>query len=75
MPANSASLDRFDVADAAALPWPDGAVDLIVSSPPYALAVPYAGGDVPGYAAWLEALEAWLAEMLRIRTPIGAACA
>src|SRR5262249_35074395 len=27
--------DRFDVADAAALPWPDGAVDLTVTSPPY----------------------------------------
>ena len=70
-----ASLDRFDVADAAALPWPDGTVDLIVSSPPYALAVPYAGGDVAGYSAWLEALEAWLAEMLRVATQTGAACA
>ena len=37
----SSSTDRFDVADAAALPWPDGSVDLIVSSPPYALDVPY----------------------------------
>ncbi|HET6316537.1 MAG TPA: DNA methyltransferase [Chloroflexota bacterium] len=61
-----ASLDRFDVADASALPWPDGAVDLIVTSPPYALAVPYAGGDVSGYATWLELLEAWLAEMFRV---------
>jgi DNA modification methylase len=26
--------DRFDVADASTLPWPDGSVDLIVTSPP-----------------------------------------
>jgi DNA modification methylase len=31
--------DRFDVADAAALPWPDDSVDLLVTSPPYALDV------------------------------------
>jgi len=29
--------DRFDVADASTLPWPDGAVDLIVTSPPYSM--------------------------------------
>ncbi len=61
--------DRFDVADAAALPWPDGCVDLLVGSPPYALEVPYAGGDVPDYAAWLEALTAWLAELFRVANP------
>ena len=44
------------MADATLLPWPDGTVDLIVSSPPYALAVPYAGGDVQGNSAWLEEL-------------------
>jgi site-specific DNA-methyltransferase (adenine-specific) len=58
--------DRFDVADAAALPWPDGQVDLLVCSPPYALDVAYVGGDVPDYAAWLGALAAWLAEMFRV---------
>ena len=49
--------DRFDVADASALPWPDGSVDLIVTSPPYALELPYIGGDVPDYPTWLHALE------------------
>ena len=61
--------DRFDVADAATLPWPDGSVDLLVSSPPYALDVPYAQGDVSDYAAWLEALTMWLAEMFRVANP------
>ena len=26
---------RFDVSDASTLPWPDGTVDLVVTSPPY----------------------------------------
>jgi hypothetical protein len=61
--------DRFDVADAAALPWPDGQIDLIVCSPPYALDVAYAGGDVPDYAAWLQSLSTWLTELLRVANP------
>src|SRR5579859_5981135 len=61
--------DRFDVADASALPWPDGSVDLIVTSPPYALELPYIGGDVPDYPTWLHALESWLAELLRVAKP------
>ncbi len=61
--------DRFDVADAAALPWPDGQLDLIVCSPPYALDVAYAGGDVPDYAAWLQSLSTWLTELLRVGNP------
>src|SRR5918912_3366932 len=40
--------DRFDVADAAALPWPDGSVDLIVTSPPYGLEQVYGSGADPG---------------------------
>jgi len=64
------SYDRFDVADAADLPWPNGQVDLIVTSPPYALDLDYpSGGDVPDYAAWLQALHAWLAELLRVAHP------
>ena len=62
--------DRFDIADAAALPWPDGSVDLIVTSPPYALEQSYAaGGDVADYPAWLGALEAWLRELWRVARP------
>jgi site-specific DNA-methyltransferase (adenine-specific) len=58
--------DCFEVADAAALPWADGSVDLTVTSPPYALDLPYAGGDVPDYLAWLQVLRIWLAELLRV---------
>ncbi len=64
--------DRFDVADAAALPWPDGAVDLIVTSPPYATGMPYrGGGDLPDYQTWLQALGRWLAELYRVARPDG----
>jgi site-specific DNA-methyltransferase (adenine-specific) len=58
--------DCFEVADAAALPWADGSVDLIVTSPPYALDLPYTGGDAPDYLAWLQVLRIWLAELLRV---------
>ncbi len=63
------SRDRFDVADAAALPWPDGSVDLFVTSPPYGLDVPYTTPDPPDYAAWLAALGRWLTELLRVARP------
>lgn len=62
-----AGRDRFDVADAAALPWPDNSVDLLVTSPPYALNIEYVGGgDVESYAQWLQVLETWLQEMSRV---------
>src|SRR5229473_2144205 len=60
---------RFEVADAAALPWPDGQIDLIVCSPPYGLGLLYEGGDPPDYVAWLRALHVWLAELLRVACP------
>jgi site-specific DNA-methyltransferase (adenine-specific) len=67
--------DRFDVADAAALPWPDESVDLIVTSPPDALDVDYAGGDIDSYATWLDTLATWLKEMLRVaRGDFGRLC-
>jgi hypothetical protein len=58
--------DRFDLADAAALPWPDNSVDVVVTSPPDALDIDYAGGDVGTYVHWLQALADWLKEMSRI---------
>src|SRR6266852_636926 len=61
--------DRFEVADAAALPWPDGQIDLIVCSPPYGLGLLYQGGDPPDYVAWLHALQVWLTELLRVAQP------
>ena len=44
-------------------------MDLIVTSPPYALELPYIGGDVLDYPTWLHALESWLAELLRVAKP------
>jgi hypothetical protein len=58
--------DRFDVADAAALPWPNNSVDLLVNSPPYALDIEHVGGDVQSYSEWLQLLEKWLSEMSRV---------
>ncbi len=57
---------QFDVADAAALPWPGSSVDLVVTSPPYGLDVKYWRGDVPDYVAWLSKLETWLGELYRV---------
>ena len=67
--------DRFEVADPATLPWPDGQIDLIVCSPPYGLGLLYQGGDPPDYVAWLRALHVWLNELVRSHTPTGARCA
>lgn len=59
------------VGDAAALPWPDGAVDLVVCSPPYGIGVPYAdGGDVAPSEYWPLA-HRWAAEMRRVVRPDG----
>ncbi|HEY3059090.1 MAG TPA: site-specific DNA-methyltransferase [Chloroflexota bacterium] len=59
------------VGDAAALPWPDCAVDLIVCSPPYGVGVPYAdGGDVAPADYWSLA-RAWAVEMHRVVRPNG----
>jgi len=61
----------LEVADAAALPWPDGGVDLIVTSPPYGIGVPYLdGGDVPPADYWSHAAR-WAQEMRRVVRPDG----
>jgi len=68
--------DRFDIVDAAELPWPDGSVDLIVTSLPYGLSQACAqGGDVPDYATWLTTLATWLAELFRVAHSCGGGCA
>jgi DNA modification methylase len=64
--------------DALRLPIPDGSVDLIVTSPPYwALRAYQAGpgeiGSEPTPAAYLEALWAATAEMMRVLKPTGSA--
>jgi site-specific DNA-methyltransferase (adenine-specific) len=62
--------DRFDVANAARLPWPDGSVDLIATSPPYGLEQAYGtGDDAADYQAWLAALKTWLGELWRVAQP------
>lgn len=62
-------------ADAAALPWDDGSIDLIVTSPPYNLAKDYDGADddLP-YAEYLERARAWAAEMHRVAGAQGRLC-
>ncbi len=61
----------LQVGNAAALPWPDGCVDLIVCSPPYGVGVPYAdGGDVAPLEYWPHAA-AWAKEMHRVVNPRG----
>jgi site-specific DNA-methyltransferase (adenine-specific) len=67
-------LDRDDIQieilDAARTAIADGVFDLVVSSPPYALDVPYAdGGDVPDYPTYRGCMAAWSAELYRVSHP------
>ena len=60
----------IQVLDAAALPWPDGSCDPILTSPPYCLDVPYAqGGDVPDYPTYRQLMAIWAAELYRVAHP------
>jgi site-specific DNA-methyltransferase (adenine-specific) len=52
------------VADAAALPLPDGCIDLVVTSPPYGLDVAYHTED--SAAEWPAKMARWLTEMYRV---------
>jgi site-specific DNA-methyltransferase (adenine-specific) len=57
----------IQVLDTEALPWPDGSCDLILTSPPYCLDVPYAGGgDVPDYPTYRQLMVVWAAELYRV---------
>lgn len=51
--------------DAAELPLDSNLVDLIVTSPPYALDMAYTQGDVAA-DSWLDFMAAWLAEAYRV---------
>jgi hypothetical protein len=59
---------QIEVLDAARTTFDDGLFDLLISSPPFALDVPYAdGGDVPDYATDRDrCMPAWSAELYRI---------
>jgi site-specific DNA-methyltransferase (adenine-specific) len=64
--------DEVHVGFAEALPWADGSIDLIVTSPPYCLGekVPYAdGGDYDDYDAYLELVSCWTRELARVSHP------
>lgn len=61
--------DRFHVGDIMDLPWPKGEVDLICTSPPYALDKPYLGGDVATYADWQAAMGDWLGVLYDLLNP------
>jgi DNA modification methylase len=56
---------RIEVADARSLPLEDETVDLIVTSPPYALDVAYEDGDVSA-DDWPGFMHDWLLEALRV---------
>lgn len=58
------------VADARALPLPANVIDLIVTSPPYALDIAYEGGDVRA-PDWVSFMADWLLEALRVTKPNG----
>jgi site-specific DNA-methyltransferase (adenine-specific) len=58
------------VADARQLPLPDGFCDLVVTSPPYAVEIPYAVGDVAA-EDWPSFLAEALAECWRITKTSG----
>ena len=58
------------MADARALPLPDARVDLIVTSPPYALDIEYVGGDVRA-DRWPDFMARWLVEARRVTKPHG----
>lgn len=60
----------LQVADARQLPLDDSCVDLIITSPPYGLDVDYGQGDVDP-ESWLDFMEAWLREALRVTKPHG----
>jgi site-specific DNA-methyltransferase (adenine-specific) len=57
-------------ADARALPIADGVVDLIVTSPPYALDKRYLGGDVAA-ASWRHFIGEFAEEAFRVLAPGG----
>jgi len=61
---------RLEVGDATRLPWPSESVDLICTSPPYGLEMPYAGGD-DSPAAWPALITAMTAEAYRVAAPGG----
>ncbi len=62
--------DEIQVGLAEALPWADGSIDLIVTSPPYCLGVDYAdGGDYDDYPEYLELVGGWSRELVRVSNP------
>ncbi len=60
----------LEVGDARSLPLADATVDLIATSPVYALGIEYIGGDVRP-DDWPAFMRAWLAEWLRVTKPSG----
>ena len=56
---------------------PGGCCDLIVTSPPYNVGMPYtgkAGGDLLGYNAYMDFTRGWLANCLHWTRPTGRLC-
>lgn len=60
----------LEPADATDLPLDDDTVDLIVTSPPYALDIEYDRGDIDE-EVWVPFMTAWLREAYRVTKPQG----
>lgn len=66
---------HIQCADAAQLPLDDGAVDIIVTSPPYELGVAYDDyDDERGYGVYLQDVASWSRELWRIGTDQARLC-
>jgi site-specific DNA-methyltransferase (adenine-specific) len=62
---------RIEWGDARAMPLDRDTVDLIVTSPPYALDKPYSGGGDVDPTDWRRFIHAALVDMLRVTKPHG----
>ena len=71
-------IDRLHAGEASEIMsrWPDGSVDLIVTSPPYWTAVEYEGqsADWPTYEAYLDDMMRVWAQCARVLRPNGKLC-
>jgi len=62
---------RVEVADARSMPLADNSVQLIITSPPYGVGRPYAGGGDVAAGDWPAFMHDWLVEAYRVTAPNG----
>jgi len=65
-----ASGDRVDAMPLELNSWPEGEVDLLLTSPPYGTGQDYdAGGDLDDWDEYLDAIARWSTEIVRLVNP------